>query len=136
MIPINRSYVIMPSLGLGYLASLLKKKNHEVKILHCIKEGLSFEDFKEYMQKNRFDVVGIQMMTYDLNPTSKHAKIIKSISPETIIVAGGAHPSGDRAFCPVRHQKQYRRPSRKGFVHRDAVCLSRNRETVFSTPDP
>jgi len=95
MIPINRSYVIMPSLGLGYLASLLKKQNHEVEILHCIKEDFSFENFEEYMQKNRFDVVGIQMMTYDLNPTNKHAKIIKSISPETIIVAGGAHPSGD-----------------------------------------
>lgn len=92
--PINRSYVIMPSLGLGYLASRARTKGHTVTILNCLKEKMRFKDFQIYLKHNQFDVIGFQMYSYDLNPVKKHIHIIKSISPSTVTIAGGPHPSG------------------------------------------
>jgi anaerobic magnesium-protoporphyrin IX monomethyl ester cyclase len=92
---INRSYVVMPSLGLGYIASVLRKERHEVRILHSLKEKFSFKDFENYVRENQFDVVGIQMFTFDITPAKKHLEIIKSVRPETVTILGGYHPSGD-----------------------------------------
>jgi len=95
MTPINRSYVIMPSIGLGYLASVLRKKQHEVRILHCLKDKFSFDDFSKYINKNKFDVIGIQMFTFDITPVKRHLEIIRRDNPKTITILGGYHPSGD-----------------------------------------
>jgi len=97
LIPANRSYQIMPSLGLGYIASVLRGFSHEVKILHCLKEKFSFDDFTEYIKNNHFDVIGIQMFTFDITPVKKYLSIIKSLEPNIITVLGGPHPSGDPA---------------------------------------
>lgn len=95
MIPINRSYVIAPSLGLGYLAAVLRKDN-SVTILHCLKERFNFNDFKKYLNRDNFDLIGIQMMSHDLLPTKRHIDIIRdSKNKNCIIVVGGPHPSGE-----------------------------------------
>ena len=93
--PINRSYVVMPSLGLGYIASVLRENNHEVKILNCIKEKVTFNSFLEYVIKNKYDVYAFQMFSYDLNPVKKHLGIIKRCYPDSVTIVGGYHPSGD-----------------------------------------
>ena len=94
-VPLNRSYVIMPPLGLGYIASVVRNKGHDVEILHGIKDNITPEKLKNLQMKKRFDVIGFQMMTYDFNPIKKLSKAIKEINHETIVVVGGAHPSGD-----------------------------------------
>jgi len=97
VIPINRSYVIIPSLGLGYLAGILRRDS-SVSILHCIKERFNYVRFKDFINKNRFDLIGFQMMSYDLLPVREHIRIIRESQNKTcIIVAGGPHPSGDPA---------------------------------------
>ena len=95
MTPINRSYVVMPSLGIGYVASILRLNNHEVKILHAIKEKITFDDFENYIKENDFDIIGIQMFTFDITAVKKHLAIIKKNKPSTISILGGYHPSGD-----------------------------------------
>jgi len=95
MIPLNRSYVIMPSLGLGYLASILRDNNHNVEILHCLKEKMNYGQLQDYIIKNEFDAIGIQMFTYDLNIVKKISGMIKRNKPKTIIFVGGYHSSGD-----------------------------------------
>ena len=91
--PINRTYVIMPNMGLGYLATALRKDNHEVKILHCTKERIGYSKYAEYLKKNKFDIVGFQVFSYDLDSVKKHVKILKGINPSAHIVVGGPHPS-------------------------------------------
>ena len=54
MIPINRSYVIMPSLGLGYIASAIRNKGHDVEILHGIKDKITPDKFKKFLKKRKF----------------------------------------------------------------------------------
>lgn len=93
--PINRSYVIMPSLGLGYLASIAIQAGHHVSVLNCMKENMSHEDFGSFVRENRFDIIGFQVFSYDLNSVKRHISQIKENSPDSIIIAGGAHPSGD-----------------------------------------
>jgi radical SAM superfamily enzyme YgiQ (UPF0313 family) len=93
----NRTYVVAPSLGLGYLASFLRPEN-SVTLLHCAKERLSLRDFKDFLDSHHFDLIGFQMMTYDLLPAQEQIKIIReSKNKNCTIVAGGPHPSGDPA---------------------------------------
>ncbi len=93
--PYNRSYVIMPSLGLGYLASIAREEGHNVEILNCMKERVKPEDFTKFLGNKRYDLIGFQVFSYDLYFVKKYLQIIKELSPDTITVAGGAHPSGD-----------------------------------------
>jgi radical SAM superfamily enzyme YgiQ (UPF0313 family) len=91
--PINRTYVIMPNIGLGYLAAALRKDSHEVKILHCAKERMSYPKYAEFLKKDKFDIVGFQVFSYDLDSVKEHARLLKSINPSACIVVGGPHPS-------------------------------------------
>lgn len=95
VVPINRSYVIMPSLGIGYLATIAKEQGHKVKILHCLKEKMNFNDFAEYIGKEKPDLIGFTMFTMDFKPVGKHIELIRKHSPESIVVVGGPHPSGE-----------------------------------------
>lgn len=93
--PYNRSYVIMPSLGLGYLASVARESGHEVEILNCLKERIKPKDFGKYIKNKRYDIIGFQLFSYDLYIVKEYIKVIKELSTKTITIAGGAHPSGD-----------------------------------------
>ncbi len=93
--PYNRTYVIMPSLGLGYLASIARQLGHEVNILHCVKDRIDLKKFQKYIKEQHFDIIGFQVFSYDLPVVKRYLKIIKENSPSTITLAGGAHPSGD-----------------------------------------
>lgn len=99
--PVNRSYVIMPSLGLGYLAAILTGKGNDVTILNCIKERLTLEEFGARIQLEHFELIGFQLFSYDLSSARRHLAIIRRYSPGTIVIAGGAHPSGDPAGTMV-----------------------------------
>lgn len=95
--PNNRSYVVMPSLGLGYLASQARKAGHRVTILDCVKEGMDLAGFRGAVADLSPRVVGMQMYSYDVNPAREYARIIKEAAPGCTVIAGGAHPSGDAA---------------------------------------
>ena len=87
--PINRSYVIMPSLGIGYIASVLRVSGHDVTILHCLQKNFTFNDFQNYIKNNDFDLIGIQMFTYDVTPTRKHINIIRKYQLRTAEIFSG-----------------------------------------------
>ena len=93
--PINRTYVVMPSLGLGYIASVLRKEGHDVNILHCINEKMTFKTFADYVKKTEYDIYAFQMFSYDMLPVRKQVQIVKTHQPHSICIVGGYHPSGD-----------------------------------------
>lgn len=86
----------MPSLGLGYIASVLRNNGNNITLLHSLQRNFSFKDFRNFINENNFDVIGIQMFTYDITPVKKHLSIIKKLKPKTIVILGGYHPSGVR----------------------------------------
>ncbi len=95
IVPINRSYVVMPPMGLGYLATVARDAGYEADILDCLKEKLDYRGFERHVVENPADVYGLSMMTYDFTPVKEHIRIIRKHSPDSTIVLGGAHPSGD-----------------------------------------
>ncbi|MDP2905308.1 MAG: radical SAM protein [Candidatus Omnitrophota bacterium] len=103
MKPIDSEYyIIAPNLGLGYLASALKKDGHDVEIIDAARTRINFDGFRRYIRDNAFDMIGFQLYTYQLNSVKTLASIVKEVSPRTIVVVGGPHPS-----CEPEHTLNY-----------------------------
>ena len=88
--PYNLSDHIQPSLGLGYLASSVRK-NHETEILDCIKERIKPQHFGAVLDEKKPDIAGIQCYTYDLYNVKEMLASCKKRGIKTVI--GGPHPS-------------------------------------------
>lgn len=92
--PVSDTYIISPPIGLGYLATALRKHGHEAHILDCAKSNTDFKEFDDYVRKIRPDVVGIQVWSCDVANVRESLRLIKAVSPSIVTVIGGAHPSG------------------------------------------
>jgi anaerobic magnesium-protoporphyrin IX monomethyl ester cyclase len=77
------------------LAAVLHQEEHSVTIMNCIKEQMTYDGFYKHISREKYDVIGFQMFSYDLNSVKKHLKIVREILPSSVTVAGGPHPSGD-----------------------------------------
>ncbi|MFH1038819.1 MAG: radical SAM protein [PVC group bacterium] len=94
--PINdRYYVVQPSLGLGYLASVIIREGHEAHIIDAGRERLTWDAFRILVEEGGYDLIGIQMFSYELPSVKKHLEIVKKYSPESVTLVGGPHISGD-----------------------------------------
>ncbi|PKN52917.1 MAG: hypothetical protein CVU55_06765 [Deltaproteobacteria bacterium HGW-Deltaproteobacteria-13] len=82
-----------PDLGLGYLATALKKENHHVDILDCVNLRLTFKKFEDYIACLDFDVIGFKVFSTDLFSVKTSLQIVRKIKPDVKIILGGAHPS-------------------------------------------
>lgn len=86
---LKREDVVVPPLGLAYLASALEREGHSVKILDAFAQGWSWVDFAEGIKKERADLIGIGGMTPTIDNTLRAVKICR---PHTrYIVIGGPH---------------------------------------------
>lgn len=94
IIPPKKSLYAVAPLGLGYLATALRKNNFEVEIIDCIKRKLNHSGLKRYIQKVKPQCVGIQFFSCDFDNVNKTAKLIKDIDHCITVLAGGPHPSG------------------------------------------
>jgi radical SAM superfamily enzyme YgiQ (UPF0313 family) len=88
-----------PPLGLAYIAAVMEKAGHAVKIFDrdvvLRKEGLDFNKTDEVMMSeiNNFnpDFIGISATTPNMLDVNDISKMIKRETPETLIVIGGPH---------------------------------------------
>ena len=88
------------SLGINYLATILRKEGHDVKVqdnlFDFISNGFQLSsDFLSGIKNNLREfnpqVVGISFLTPTRRESLQIARLVKKILPETIVVAGGAH---------------------------------------------
>jgi radical SAM superfamily enzyme YgiQ (UPF0313 family) len=82
-----------PPLGLGYLATALKREGQDVAILDCVNKRCTFEMFENYISRNNFELIGITVYSAALKQVKRSLEIIKKVKPKTITVVGGPHPS-------------------------------------------
>lgn len=87
--------MIIPNLGLGYLASILRKDKHFVTILDCAKKRMNHKKYRNYLEKEKPDVVGVQVYTCDFSSAKQCLDIAKQLDESIVTVVGGSHPSGD-----------------------------------------
>ena len=93
LVPIReKSFWVMPPLGLGYIASALLKRGHEVIILdaHAIK--LDIQSLIKRINDINPDALGISMFSTDILVVDKISEIVKKNRPDTTIFVGGPHP--------------------------------------------
>ena len=78
--PINKTHYCVPSLGLGYLVSALRKSGfYSVSIM--VPEGghLDYKRFTEILKQNNPRVLGIQCFSLDVSVINEMLKIAKGI---------------------------------------------------------
>ena len=90
--PYNLSDHIQPSLGLGYLAASAREC-HDVRILDCIKEGVTIDRLGRFLKDYSPDVLGFQFYTFDSSFIKNALALAKSIREDIVTVVGGPHPS-------------------------------------------
>lgn len=88
-----RMPIIIPPVGLGYLATALRKSGCRVTILDCAKEKYDYSYFESYIAGSNFDVIGLQLFTADFDSVKKMLGIIKRVNKKIVTIVGGAHPS-------------------------------------------
>ena len=91
----KRMIAITPNIGLGYIATSLRKNGFKVEIWDGVKKGMSKKKLEERLKILDYDVAGFQVYTCGVKETQECLKTVKSLSPEIITIIGGAHPSCD-----------------------------------------
>lgn len=81
-----------PPLGLVYIGSNLIKHGFSVKIIDC-SFFETLEQVKQEIQKYDFKIAGLSFLSSMQAGASKVAQIIKEVNPESLVVAGGPHPT-------------------------------------------
>jgi anaerobic magnesium-protoporphyrin IX monomethyl ester cyclase len=92
--PFSRTHYSVPPLGLGYLATALRRQDFDVQILDCTKEKLDLDGFRQRVQQLKPRLVGFQTFSYDFHTVEKCLDVVKAIDGDIVTVVGGAHPSG------------------------------------------
>ncbi|MFH0826796.1 MAG: radical SAM protein [Candidatus Omnitrophota bacterium] len=87
----NIEMYIVPNLGLGYIASALRSKGHEVTYLDCFKQGVNESGWAKFLRAGQYDLIGIQMFTHTYHSARAMMKTAKKLFPNIISVIGGPH---------------------------------------------
>lgn len=95
---ISKEY--LPSLGILYIAAVLKKNGIDVSILDCPIENYSCQDAINYINNNDFDLIGMTAVT---DTRYNALKIICGIKKSKVVV-GGVHFT----FCDIETLKKYK----------------------------
>lgn len=93
--PRSQALQIMPPLGLGYLATSLRRGNHEVRILDATLQRTDAGAFAALIRSFNPEIVGLSMFSADFHTVNDYSLLVKSLSPKTTVVVGGIHPSSE-----------------------------------------
>lgn len=90
--------IVVPPLGLAYLAAYARNAGHMVDICDAFAEGYTWDDFSQWLSGKHFDVIALPGMTPVIDTTSRAATICRKHA--TTLVLGGPHASvfGQRIF--------------------------------------
>src|SRR3989338_5014984 len=80
-------------IGLGYLATTLRKLGHQPDLQDCIINRWDIDGLLSYISKSRPDIVGINTWSLALGSVKEALDRIKSQNPGIITIVGVPHPS-------------------------------------------
>ena len=106
-------------LGLGYIASYLRKYGHEVFMLDPEAQRLDREEYKRRIRKINPDLVGISATTPDFDSALKIAELVRS-ETDAFILLGGIHASSLPEYILTKYNETF-----------DAVCIGEGEETTL-----
>jgi len=83
----------VPPLGLLYIGTVARQDGHDVSIVDCQGEGLSYGELSERIASASPDIVGISAMTFTLVDALYAARAAKEVDEGIKVVMGGPHPT-------------------------------------------
>jgi len=90
---------VLPPLGIAYIAAMLEKDDHTVKIIDgpaCATVfGYDFKDLEKDIADFSPDVVGVSASTSQLEHVKKAISIAKSVNKDCVVILGGTLISAD-----------------------------------------
>ncbi|MBL94796.1 MAG: radical SAM protein [Magnetovibrio sp.] len=84
---------IMPTLGLATIAAVAIERGHKVEILDLSWRPYNPAMVFERLKKTKPDIVGLTGTTPLMNQVRDISVIVKDVSKDILLIAGGAHPS-------------------------------------------
>lgn len=96
----NESYIHWFPQGLAYIAAVLLKEGYDVEVYNQDKNHYPEEHLTEYLNKNRFDVVGVSVIAgyYQYRKLLKISDAINKSSKRPFYIIGGHGPSPEPEF--------------------------------------
>jgi radical SAM superfamily enzyme YgiQ (UPF0313 family) len=88
-------FAATPNLGLGYLATALRRNGFGVDIWDGMKKNMTVAILEQRLKRLDYDVVGVQVYTCSIEEAQKTLNLVKSLNPKILRIVGGAHISGD-----------------------------------------
>jgi anaerobic magnesium-protoporphyrin IX monomethyl ester cyclase len=90
---VKKIYQRLPSLGLGYLAAVLEKAGHDVKVYNGpIGEDIDYTEIRDIIQKFKPDLIGFGVMTPVFHRAIEVTEYIKKhIDTSITVILGGSH---------------------------------------------
>ena len=82
-----------PPLGIAWIASVLERGGHEVRIIDSPTLELELDEWLREVKAWKPDVVGFSMLTPTAPRGYRAVKALKEELPETLVIAGGPHPT-------------------------------------------
>ena len=88
-------FAATPNLGLGYLATALRKDGFEVDVWDGMKKDMTRKKLEERLKTLDYDTLGVQVYTCSVEEAGNTLSLVKSLNPKITRIVGGAHISGD-----------------------------------------
>ncbi|MEK6984221.1 MAG: radical SAM protein [Nanoarchaeota archaeon] len=83
----------LPPLGLCYMAAVLERDGHEVRIMDCPVNNYTISDILTEITNFDPKAIGIAAITSLANVTKELCDVIKNQFPDKFIILGGPHPT-------------------------------------------
>jgi len=80
-----------PPLGLAYIAAVLERAGHEVRITDCPVERLTIADTAALARNYHPELVGLTSTTSYFDQAAETAKAVRRALPEVVLCIGGPH---------------------------------------------
>jgi radical SAM superfamily enzyme YgiQ (UPF0313 family) len=78
--------------GLAHLSSAAQAQGFAIDLID-LRALSGWDEFRQELHRRQPDVAALTMMSVDYNPATEAARIIKEVSPATVTVVGGPHPT-------------------------------------------
>ncbi len=78
-------------LGIAYLGAVAEQAGHEVTVIDCQAEKLTYETFRSRISQTPSDVVGVTATTLLYKSAMHLVNIAKEVQPQAVTMLGGSH---------------------------------------------
>ena len=78
-------------LGIAYLGAVAEKAGHEVTVIDCQAEKLTYDTFRSRIAQTSSDVIGVTSTTLLYKSAMHLITIAKQVQPQAVTILGGSH---------------------------------------------